>query len=118
VFVTSQGSAYARFRRALAIGNLTLIRSAAAELPRVDLPDALRICVLLRGGDDPAAYQRAVIRWLGRLCLERPDLTVEGLEYAVACFRPQFIRASGLGDDVPPLFLLFEDDGGETVRGN
>jgi hypothetical protein len=85
--VTSQGSAYARFRRALATGNLTLIRSAAAELPRVDLPDALRICVLLRGSGDPAAYQRAVIRWLGRLCLERPNLTVEGLEHALACFR-------------------------------
>jgi hypothetical protein len=33
--VTSQGSAYARFRRALNSGNLTLIRNAAAELPRV-----------------------------------------------------------------------------------
>jgi hypothetical protein len=39
--VTSRGSAYARFRRALKTGNLTLIRNAAAELPRVDLGDAL-----------------------------------------------------------------------------
>jgi hypothetical protein len=43
--------------------------------------------VLIRGGGDPGAYQRAVIRWLGRLCLERPDLTVEVLEHALACFR-------------------------------
>jgi hypothetical protein len=41
MFVTSQGSAYARFRRALKTGNINVIRGAAAELPRVDLGDAL-----------------------------------------------------------------------------
>jgi hypothetical protein len=52
-------------------GNLTLVRAAAAELPSVNLEDALRICLLLRDAD-PSRYERAVIRWLGRLCLERP----------------------------------------------
>src|SRR4051812_24937866 len=39
--VTSDGSAYTRFRRALDTGNLPLVRAAAAELPHVDLADAL-----------------------------------------------------------------------------
>jgi hypothetical protein len=33
--MTSQGSPYARFRRALKTRNLTIIRAAAAELPRI-----------------------------------------------------------------------------------
>ena len=37
--MTSQGSAYARFRRALATGNLTIIRAAAADLPQIRLDD-------------------------------------------------------------------------------
>jgi hypothetical protein len=64
------------FRRALDSGNLTLVRAAAAELPTVNLEDALRICLLLRDAD-PSQYERAVIRWLGRLCLERPRLTLK-----------------------------------------
>ena len=46
--MSSQGSAYARFRRALKTQNLTLIRAAASELPVVRLDDALEVCVLLR----------------------------------------------------------------------
>ena len=40
-----KGSPYANFRRALATGNLLLIRAAAAELPTVNLDDALEVCV-------------------------------------------------------------------------
>ncbi len=73
--MTSQGSPYARFKRALDSGNLLVIRAAAAELPRVELHDALRICLLLRGAE-PKSYERAAVRWLGRFCLERnPSLT-------------------------------------------
>jgi hypothetical protein len=39
--MASQGSPYGRFQRALKTGNLQIIRSAAAELPSVDLGDAL-----------------------------------------------------------------------------
>jgi hypothetical protein len=82
--VTSQGSAYARFRRALDTGNLTLVRAAAAELPHVDLADALRVCWLLR--EEPDAYEKAVIRWLGRFCLERERVTLGEVETALAAF--------------------------------
>src|SRR4051812_7636455 len=83
MFVTSSGSPYARFRRALATGNLTLIRAAATELPRVDLGDALTLCVLL-AAREPERYERAAIRWLGRFCLERPVTLVQVTQAAAA----------------------------------
>jgi hypothetical protein len=82
--VTSDGSAYARFRRALDTGNLTLVRAAAAELPHVDLADALQVCWLLR--EEPDAYEKAVIRWLGRFCLETKRVTLDQVEAALAAF--------------------------------
>ena len=56
MFVSIKGSSYARFQRALDTGNLTIIRTAAAELPRIELDDALRICQALTF--DPDAYER------------------------------------------------------------
>src|SRR3954468_16381969 len=73
--MTSQGSAYSRFQRALKTGNLTLIRNAAGELPRVDLGDALAVCVAIRKAE-PEHYERAALRWLARYCLERRDSTL------------------------------------------
>ena len=43
LFVTWQGSAYGRFRRALDGGNATIALAAAAELDFVSLPDGCRI---------------------------------------------------------------------------
>jgi hypothetical protein len=45
--VTSQGSPYARFRRALDRGNLTGALSSAVELEHVGLAQALALCLLL-----------------------------------------------------------------------
>jgi hypothetical protein len=45
--VTSQGSALARFRRAVASGNPSLALAAAAELPRLGLEDALALVLVL-----------------------------------------------------------------------
>ena len=71
--MTSSGSPYARFRRALATGNLAVVRAAAAELPAVDLADALAICLLMSVRDDER-FERAAVRWLARLALERPGI--------------------------------------------
>jgi hypothetical protein len=79
--MTSDGSAYVRFKRALEIGNELLVLAAARELPRVALDDALRICLLLRDGD-PDRYQRAAVLWLGRFALEARDVTIEDLRLA------------------------------------
>jgi hypothetical protein len=68
--VTSDGSPYARFRRALDLGRLPLVYAAAAELPRVELEDALEVCVLMARDGHPA-FERAAVRWVARLCLEK-----------------------------------------------
>ena len=70
--MTSQGSPYARLRRALASGNATIALAAAAELPRVPLDDALALLVLLR--EDQPRFDRAVVRWHARFCLEVPEV--------------------------------------------
>lgn len=69
--MTSQGTAYARFQRALQTGNLNLVEAAAAELPRIGLDDALVILALLADTGDPR-FDRAAARWIGRLLVETP----------------------------------------------
>jgi len=83
--MTSSGSPYSRFRRALATGNLALVRAAAAELPAVDLADALAICLLM-GTRDDERYERAAVRWLARLALERPGIGLEDLRQGLLAF--------------------------------
>lgn len=81
MFVTSDGSPYARFRRALDIGNEALVLAAARELPHIALDDALRICLVLRDSD-PGHYERAAVRWLGRFALEARGVTIDALRHA------------------------------------
>jgi hypothetical protein len=85
VFVSSQGSPYHRFRLALATGNLTLIRSAATELPQVNLGDALVVCMAIREAE-PERFERAALRWLARFCVERPRVTVADVRLAAGAF--------------------------------
>jgi hypothetical protein len=81
--MTSEGSPYARFRRALDTGNEILVLDAARELPQIRLEDALRICLVLRDGD-PSRYDRAAVRWLGRFALEARAATIADLRAAAA----------------------------------
>jgi hypothetical protein len=76
--LTSQGSPYSVFKRALRRGDLAGVRAAAAELPRVPLDDAFAICLLILD-QQPVRYERAAVRWLGRLVAERHHL---GLRHA------------------------------------
>jgi hypothetical protein len=79
-FVTSQGSAYARFRRyldALQVDNALL---AAHELPRISLSDALELCELLAREHDPR-FPRAAGRWLVRYSQES-DAGLEKIQLA------------------------------------
>src|ERR687889_124831 len=76
--MTSHGSPYARFQRALRIGRLSMVRDAAAELPRIDLDDALAICLLIER-QDGERYERAVVRWLARLATEVPAVGIDDL---------------------------------------
>jgi hypothetical protein len=81
--MTSQGSSYARFRRALKTGNLTIVQAAAAELPRVGLRDALEVCLLLRD-EKTDRFERAAVRWLGRFALEAREVTLDAIQSAAA----------------------------------
>lgn len=81
--MTSQGSPYPRFRRALKTGNLSLIIAAAAELPQLGLSDALDVLVVI-ADQDRELYPRAAGRFLHRLAAERSGITLEELRIAVA----------------------------------
>src|SRR3954467_8655787 len=84
VRVTSDGSAFARFRRALDQGKLHLVVTAAAELPRIDTHDALEVCMLMSRESHPA-FERAAVRWVARLCLER-TVSLHEVRCALALF--------------------------------
>lgn len=73
VRMTSDGTPYGRFRRALRMGNLAQVRAAAAELPQVSLDDALAVVLLMDARDDER-YERAAVRWLARLVSEHPSI--------------------------------------------
>jgi hypothetical protein len=94
MFVTSQGSPYTRFRRALATGNLLLIRAAAAELAHVSLADALIVCVAIRDAE-PERFERAALRWIARYCLERPTVSLAEVRAAIQAFE----RMAGAPED-------------------
>ena len=68
--MTSQGNPYSRFRRALATGNLALVRATAAELPRIGVAEAAAMLLVIERAA-PESYQRAALRWLAMVCNER-----------------------------------------------
>lgn len=102
--MTSDGSAYARFRRALETGNEMLVLGAARELPQIALDDALRICLVLRDGD-PARYERAAVRWLGRFALEARAATIPDLRAAAAALEALPTRTAEAMEELQQLCL-------------
>ena len=80
-----KGSPYTHFKRALALGNLTLIRQAAAELPSLALGDALQVCLLMAQQRD-ASFDRAAVRWLARFALEGATVGLEDIDEALSAF--------------------------------
>ena len=63
-----------------------MIRAAAAELPRLALDDALEVCLIVRD-TQPERFDAAAVRWIGRYCAERPQITLELVDAVVAAFR-------------------------------
>jgi hypothetical protein len=80
-----KGHPHARFRRALRTGNVLIAETAARDLGRLTLEDALDLCLLYRS--QPERYERAVARWIARLIAERPGLRLSELEVVAAGFR-------------------------------
>jgi hypothetical protein len=74
------------------VADLPLIRATPAELPAVNLTDALAILPVI-AAQEPDLYERAACRWLGRLALEReiglrPGRPRERVEYGTRGAHP------------------------------
>jgi hypothetical protein len=65
--MTSSGSAYGRFRRALDTGNLAAARANAVELKHVGLAEALELTLLILA-KEPTLFRAAALRWHARYC--------------------------------------------------
>ena len=79
--MTSQGSAYSQFKRALERRNFLLAWTMAAELPKVPLADALSL--LLLALDQQPWREKAAPRWHARLC-DEAHLTLPEAQLALA----------------------------------
>lgn len=68
--MTSQGSPYSRFRRALGSRNLDIVVPAMAELASIELTDVLDVISLMAEQND-TRYDRSAARFCARLTTER-----------------------------------------------
>ena len=67
--MTSQGSPYSRFQRAIERRALWAAEDAAREMPELPLEDALELVHLYAERGSPK-YERAALRWLERYLTE------------------------------------------------
>jgi hypothetical protein len=81
--VTAQGSALTRYRRALERRHVFGAEIAAKEMAFLFTENALGLLALYAAEDSPK-YDRAAVRWLGRLALESDDLQLADLQLATA----------------------------------
>ena len=71
--MTSQGTAYGRFQRAIERGHLVHAELAARELGWLNLGDALALTVLI-AKEGESRYGRAAARWHARFAAEAKGL--------------------------------------------
>lgn len=83
MFLTAQGSALTHYRRALERRHIFGAEIAAKEMGFLSLRDALGLLALYSADDSPK-YEKAAIRWLGRLALESDDLSLDDAQLAAA----------------------------------
>jgi hypothetical protein len=86
VFLTAQGSPYARFKRALDHGNLLEADSAARELGQLNLADALEFCDLL-ARLAPERFEHAALRWHGRWETENKPASFAEAQLVLVCLQ-------------------------------
>jgi hypothetical protein len=91
VFVTAQGTALTRYRRAIETQSIVLAELAAREMGHVPLVEALALVVLYATSGSPKA-EPAAVRWLARLALERPRTTIGELQLAAAALGQLAVR--------------------------
>ena len=81
--MTAQGSPLTRYGRAIDARSILMAELAAREMSWVPLTEALRLLALYAELEDPK-YEKAAVRWLVRLAVERPDLRLTDLQFALA----------------------------------
>jgi hypothetical protein len=74
---------YVRFRRSLETRRLSDALAAAAEVPWLNLDDALEILCLMAKEGDPR-FDKAAARWIGWLLVETPPMTLKEARWVVA----------------------------------
>jgi len=84
--VTEQGSVLTRYRRALERRHIFGAEIAAKEMAYVSLRDALGLLALYASEGSPK-YDKAAVRWLGRLALEADDLSLDDVQLAAAALQ-------------------------------
>jgi hypothetical protein len=77
------GVPYVRVRTAIDKGDLEFLISHAQELPRINLADALQICLLYRDHDSDR-YDAAAVKWLMRFAAEAKEASLEDIQAAAA----------------------------------
>jgi hypothetical protein len=82
-FVSSSGSAYARFQRAIDRDNVRVAESAAREMGFMSLGNALKLVVLYAEQDSPK-FEPAAVKWLARLALEQDSIQLSDMLLAAA----------------------------------
>ena len=83
MFVTAQGSPLSRYWRALERRHIFGAEIAVREMNYISPRDALGLLALYASFDSPK-FEKAAIRWLGRLALEAADLSLADLQLAAA----------------------------------
>ena len=58
-----------------------VVHRSERRIPRVELVDALAICLAIRERE-PQRFERAALRWLARFCLERREATIAQVQAA------------------------------------
>ena len=94
--MTAQGSPRSQFRLAIERRSLINAEMAARAMGKVSLEEALQLVVLYAEQDDPRA-ERAMVRWLGRLFLEKPmafSLAARCVELVAQLRGPEAERAA------------------------
>jgi hypothetical protein len=92
--MTSQGSAHARFQRAIQRGDLLNAETAARELGALSVSDALALVLLYqRAGDE--RFERAARRWIRRVQIDHRlrHQEVELLRAAMGALRTRLVVA-------------------------
>ena len=111
MFVGNAGSPQGRLRRALAIGDPLIAITAASDVERLVLDDALALAVLLLRSSDPRG-SRAAARAAGRFALEQPRVDLDELALLVSGLE----RVLGGADAPLALRLALERRGLRAAR--